>query len=137
VQLVALVWELEDLAFRGAWDTRPRPPARIRRRNRRGCLVPIVLFAVPLAPESDHIVPGRYSVVSGFVLNRLNVGITARAGHRGTLPRAGWKSQSPGIVAIGFALFGVACRILPISSAQGRSGGCDAALRHATGLAQA
>ena len=120
VQLVALVWRLEDLAFRGAWEhlwAPTLPAAAFAAEIVVGALVPIVLFAVPRWRRNPHtLFLGAACVVSGFVLNRLNVGITGLELGTGQRYFPSWMevAVTMSIVAIGFALFGVACRILPI-----------------------
>ena len=120
VQLVALVWRLEDLAFRGAWEhlgAQTLPAVTFAAEMIVGALVPIVLFAVPRWRQNPNtLFLGAASVVSGFVLNRLNVGITGLELGTGQRYFPSWMevAVTMSIVAIGFALFGVACRILPI-----------------------
>ena len=120
VQLVALVWRLEDLAFRGAWEhlwAATLPAAAFAAEIVVGALVPIVLFAVPRWRRNPNtLFLGAACVVSGFVLNRLNVGITGLELGTGQRYFPSWMevAVTMSIVAIGFALFGVACRVLPI-----------------------
>ncbi len=120
VQLVALVWRLEDLAFRGAWEhlwATTLPAAAFAAEMIVGAIVPIVLFAVPRWRQNPHtLFLGSACVVSGFVLNRLNVGITGLELGTGQRYFPSWMevAVTMSIVAIGFALFGVACRTLPI-----------------------
>jgi len=92
-----------------------------------GAALPIVLFANTRVRESRHgLFIAAAAVVIGFVLARLNVGLTAFEASSGVTYIPSWVeiSVSAMIVAIGFVVFGLAAKHLPIFSEHGgrRSG---------------
>lgn len=120
VQSVYVVWRLQDLASRGALSfagVEPLTRALFAAELGLGALVPIVLLALPRVRTSPRgLFAGAAFTVLGFVLYRLNVSITAVEAGSGTRYFPSWMEVSITmmIVAIGFALFGLATRHLPI-----------------------
>jgi Ni/Fe-hydrogenase subunit HybB-like protein len=120
IQTVYLVWRFEDIGTRGAashlvsgelatWAFWTEVAV--------GSLVPIVLFAIPRVRSSARgLFVGSTCAVVGFVLNRLNVGITGLELGTGVRYFPSWMeiAVTMSIVAVGFALFGAAVRHLPI-----------------------
>jgi Ni/Fe-hydrogenase subunit HybB-like protein len=82
-----------------------------------GVLLPVVLLSFPQVRRSKAgLVAGAAFAVLGFVMYRLNVSITGLERASGTHYVPSWMelTVSIGLVAIGFALFAVAVRYLPI-----------------------
>jgi Ni/Fe-hydrogenase subunit HybB-like protein len=82
-----------------------------------GVLLPVVLLALPRVRRSPGgLVAGATSAVFGFVLYRLNVSVTGLERSSGTHYLPTWMEMtvSIGLVAIGFAVFAVCVRNLPI-----------------------
>ena len=123
VQSVYLVWRLQDMGSRGvlhyAWDG-SLPSLAFIAEIGVGSLLPIALFAFPRVRRNPHgLFLGAACAVSGFVLNRLNVGITGLELGTGARYFPTWMeiAVTMSIVAVGFALFGLACKHLPIFEA--------------------
>lgn len=120
VQSVYVVWRLEDLASRGALDavwSGTLPGWTFSAEVLLGSLIPIALFSAPrVRRSSTGLLLGSACAVVGFVLNRLNVGITGLEFGLGTHYFPSWMEVAVTmmIVALGFALFGLACKHLPI-----------------------
>jgi Ni/Fe-hydrogenase subunit HybB-like protein len=87
-----------------------------------GLLLPIALLLIPRVRESSL---GLYVIsvmtVLGFIVNRLNVSITGMEASAGVqyVPKWTEVAVTAGIVAAGFAIFGIAVRYLPIFSPNG------------------
>jgi Ni/Fe-hydrogenase subunit HybB-like protein len=82
-----------------------------------GVIVPIgLLSSVRRRSSSTFLVPSAILVVVGFVLNRLNVSVTGMERAAGMRYMPSWMEVivSVSLVAIGFALFALAVRYLPI-----------------------
>ncbi len=82
-----------------------------------GVLAPILLLSWPRIRQSKvGLVIGAVCAVFGFILYRLNVSITGIERASGTHYVPSWMEMtiSIGLVAIGFAAFGIATRYLPI-----------------------
>jgi Ni/Fe-hydrogenase subunit HybB-like protein len=82
-----------------------------------GVLLPVVLLAMPQIRRSERgIVVGGFLAVLGFVLNRLNVSVTGMERSAGVRYLPSWMelAVSVGLVAIGFAVFALAAKYLPI-----------------------
>ncbi len=82
-----------------------------------GVVLPIALLAIPRVRASKTgLVIGGLLAVLGFILYRLNVSITGLERASGTHYVPSWMEMtvSVGLVAIGFAVFAVAVRYLPI-----------------------
>lgn len=124
LQAVYLVWRLQDLAGRGAlpqaWSG-TLPGNLFLAEAALGSLLPAVLFAIRAVRTSETgLFAGGALAVLGFVLNRLNVGITALEAGTGVRYFPSWMeiAVTMSIVAVGFALFGLAARHLPIFAAE-------------------
>jgi Ni/Fe-hydrogenase subunit HybB-like protein len=120
VQAVYLVWRFQDLAGRDAlhlaWSG-TLPGNLFVAEIALGSLIPMLLFAVPRVRRSEAgLFAGAACAVSGFVLNRLDVSITAVEAGTGVHYVPSWMeiAVTASIVAVGFALFGLAARHLPI-----------------------
>jgi Ni/Fe-hydrogenase subunit HybB-like protein len=82
-----------------------------------GVVLPIVLLSFPAARRSKvGLVIGAAFAVLGFVMYRLNVSITGFERSSGTHYVPSWMEMtvSIGLVAVGFAAFAIAARVLPI-----------------------
>jgi Ni/Fe-hydrogenase subunit HybB-like protein len=89
-----------------------------------GVVLPILVLAIPAARRrQEGLVTGAYLVVLGFIMNRLNVSITGMERAAGVLYMPSWieVAVSLGLVAAGFAAFGLAVRHLPVFSEPGAS----------------
>jgi Ni/Fe-hydrogenase subunit HybB-like protein len=123
VQAVFLVWRLEDLSSRGAlhWSgASPLVAGLFLAEITLMSVLPMVLFAIPrLRRSPSGLFLGASSAVLGFVLNRLNVSITAIEAGTGVRYFPTWMeiSVTMMIVAVGIALFGLAAKHLPIFEA--------------------
>ncbi len=125
VQSVYLVWRLQDLGARGVLHHAvdgSLPSLTFLVEILVGSFFPLVLFAIPRLRRNPHtLFLGSAGAVSGFVLNRLNVGITGLELGTGARYFPTWMeiAVTMSIVALGFALFGLACKHLPIFEAPG------------------
>lgn len=82
-----------------------------------GVILPAGLLAIPRFRTSERgLVVAALFAVLGFVMNRLNVSVTGMEAAAGRRYIPSWMelTVSLGLVAIGFALFAVAVRYLPI-----------------------
>jgi Ni/Fe-hydrogenase subunit HybB-like protein len=82
-----------------------------------GVLAPILLLAWSrVRASSSGLVAGASLAVLGFIMNRLNVSVTGLEHSSGTRYVPSWMevTVSVGLVAIGFAVFALAVRYLPI-----------------------
>jgi Ni/Fe-hydrogenase subunit HybB-like protein len=82
-----------------------------------GILLPVVLVLVRRIRESEAgLVTAAFLAVLGFVMNRLNVSLTGMERAAGARYLPSWMevSVSVGLVALGFTLFALAVRYLPI-----------------------
>jgi Ni/Fe-hydrogenase subunit HybB-like protein len=128
VQLVYVVWRLEDLASRGVLNhlwTGSLPSVAFLTEIILGSLVPIALFAFPRVRRNARwLFVGATFAVLGFVMNRLNVGITGFELGTGTRYFPSWMeiSVTMMIVALGFAAFGLAAKHLPIFESEEEAG---------------
>jgi len=87
-----------------------------------GVVVPIVLIAIPVIRASKRgLFYSALFVVSGFILNRLNISMTSIERYSGTSYFPSWMEISVTlmVVAIGFAAFRLAVKYLPIFSHNG------------------
>ncbi len=120
VQAIYLVWRFQDLAAHdalGAVWAGTLPGWTFVGEIALGSLIPITLFALPrVRHSSTGLLVGSACAVSGFVLNRLNVGITGLELGTGARYFPTWMeiAVTMMIVALGFALFGLASKHLPI-----------------------
>jgi len=89
-----------------------------------GVLVPVGLLAWPrIRGSKAGLVMGATSAVLGFMVYRLNVSVTGLERASGTHYVPSWMelTVSVGLVAIGFAVFALAVRYLPIFPEHGKS----------------
>ena len=120
VQTIYLVWRFVDLGNRGALGEvwlGTLPGWTFAAEVCLGSLIPIALFSLPrVRRSSTGLLMGSACAVSGFVLNRLNIGITGLELGTGTRYFPSWMEVAVTmmIVALGFALFGLASKHLPI-----------------------
>jgi Ni/Fe-hydrogenase subunit HybB-like protein len=120
VQAVYLVWRLQDLAGRGALHLALGGTLAgnlFLVELALGSVLPAVLFAIPrLRRNETGLFCGAALAVTGFVLNRLNVSITGLEAGTGVRYFPSWMeiAVTMAIVAVGFALFGLAASHLPI-----------------------
>ena len=120
VQAVYLVWRFQDLAGRGALGLAVSgsfPANLFLLEVGLGSLLPMVMFAIPkIRHNQTGLFWGAALAVTGFVLNRLNVSITGLEAGTGVRYFPSWMeiAVTMSIVAVGFGLFGLAVRHLPI-----------------------
>lgn len=120
VQSIYVVWRLRDLAARGSLEgvwSASLPAWTFAAEIALGSLIPIALFSLPrVRRSSTGLLVGSACAVSGFILNRLNVAITGLELGTGMRYFPSWMeiSVTMMIVALGFALFGLASKHLPI-----------------------
>ncbi|HXH28011.1 MAG TPA: Ni/Fe-hydrogenase cytochrome b subunit, partial [Candidatus Polarisedimenticolia bacterium] len=82
-----------------------------------GVVLPVGLLLVPRVRRSERgLVAGGFLAVLGFVMNRLNISVTGMEAAAGAHYFPSWMEivVSLGLVALGFAAFGVAARYLAI-----------------------
>ena len=80
-------------------------------------LLPVGLLCVPRVRASERgLVAAAFLAILGFVMNRLNVAVTGMERAAGVRYLPSWMelTVSVGLVAVGFAVFAVAARVLPI-----------------------
>jgi c(7)-type cytochrome triheme protein len=88
-----------------------------------GVLLPMILFAVPRVRRSET---GMFFAatltIMGFVINRLNVAVTGMAASSGVRYVPSWMelAVTASIVAVGFVLFGLAVKYLPVFPEEGK-----------------
>jgi Ni/Fe-hydrogenase subunit HybB-like protein len=82
-----------------------------------GIVLPVVLLSLPRVRGSERgLVAGAFLAILGFVMNRLNVAVTGMERAAGLRYLPSWMevAVSVGLVAVGFAVFALAARHLPI-----------------------
>jgi len=82
-----------------------------------GVVLPVLLLSIGRVRRSRKgLVMGAFLAVLGFVMHRLNVSVTGLERASGTRYLPSWMEMtvSVGLVAIGFAVFALAARFLPI-----------------------
>jgi Ni/Fe-hydrogenase subunit HybB-like protein len=82
-----------------------------------GVVLPVALLVWPRIRTSPRgLVIGACCAVLGFIMHRLNVSVTGLERSSGTHYSPSWMelTVSVGLVAIGFAVFALAVRYLPI-----------------------
>jgi len=82
-----------------------------------GVVLPVLLLSIGRVRRSRNgLVMGAFLAVLGFVMHRLNVSVTGLERASGTRYLPSWMEMtvSVGLVAIGFAVFALAARFLPI-----------------------
>jgi c(7)-type cytochrome triheme protein len=120
VLAVYAVLRAQDLAYRGNLDLAFRlSPESVLFWGEvgLGVLLPMVLFALPRLRASERgLFFAALLTIMGFILNRLNVAITGMASASGVTYVPTWMefAVTASIVAVGFALFGLAVKYLPV-----------------------
>ncbi|MBI3950454.1 MAG: Ni/Fe-hydrogenase cytochrome b subunit [Acidobacteria bacterium] len=82
-----------------------------------GIITPIIMLAIPRIRTNDFgLFVSALMVVLGFIMNRLNVSITGIEAYSGVSYFPSWTEVSVTImiVALGFVLFGLAVKYLPV-----------------------
>jgi Ni/Fe-hydrogenase subunit HybB-like protein len=82
-----------------------------------GIVLPVVLLSLPRVRGSERgLVAAAFLAILGFVMNRLNVAVTGMERAAGLRYLPSWMevAVSVGLVAVGFAVFALAARHLPI-----------------------
>lgn len=103
-----------------------------------GIVLPIALLVWPRIRTSQRgLVAGACCAVLGFIMHRLNVSVTGLERASGTRYSPSWMelAVSVGLVAVGFAVFALAVRYLPIFPAHGAAEAGPAEPRGATRMA--
>ncbi len=120
VLAVYAVWRLEDLAFRGALPLAfSITPESVMFWGEMilGVLLPAVLFALPRVRHNEAgLFFAALLTILGFVVNRLNVAITGMAAASGVSYVPSWMelTVTTSVVVLGFVLFGLAVKYLPV-----------------------
>jgi c(7)-type cytochrome triheme protein len=116
---VYLVLKIQDLTGRGALGLAFQPSYEGRMFLAEillGVIAPIVLLVVPRIRTNDlGLFISAFMVVLGFIMNRLNVSITGMEASLGSyFPSWTELSVTIMIVALGFVVFGLAVKYLPV-----------------------
>ncbi|MCS6805429.1 MAG: Ni/Fe-hydrogenase cytochrome b subunit [Acidobacteriota bacterium] len=117
---VYLVLKGQDLLERGAWELAFEPTYAGRMflaENLLGIIAPIILLLIARIRNNDFgLFVSAVMVVLGFIMNRLNVSITGIEANAGIFYFPSWMeiAVTTMIVALGFVLFGLAVRYLPV-----------------------
>ena len=117
---VYLVMKLVDLAYRDALPLLfvPRKETWLYWAELLiGIVLPLVMMSRPRVRANRHLLfIAATMVVTGFVLNRMNIGITGIEASAGVtyIPRWSEAAITMSIVVLGFILFALAARYLPI-----------------------
>lgn len=125
VQAVLLVWRIQDLAGHGALHlvfAGTLTSNLFLLEVLLASVIPMILFAIPRVRKNPNgLFWGATLAVAGFVLNRMNVSITGIEAGTGVRYFPSWMeiAVTMSIVAVGFALFGLAARHLPIFETEG------------------
>jgi c(7)-type cytochrome triheme protein len=121
---VYLVLRLQDLAGRGVMRLAFEPTYEARMflaEIALGVLAPIILLVIPRVRSSQFgLFVSALMVVLGFIMNRLDVSITGMDVSSRTNYFPSWTelSVTATIVAVGFVLFGLAVKFLPVFPAE-------------------
>ena len=117
---VLLVWKLQDLRGRGnfhlIFQVTPES-VMFWGEVGLGIVLPMVLFMIPKVRASESgLFMGAMLTIMGFIINRLNVAITGVARASGVNYIPSWMefAVTASIVALGFALFGLAVKRLDV-----------------------
>ena len=116
------VWKTADLAGRGQLHLVLRPAFEsvlFWGEMGLGVLLPMLLFSLPAVRRSEQgLFFAAMLTVMGFVINRLNVSITGMEGWSQAHYFPSWMeiAVTMSIVTVGFILFGLATRHLPVFS---------------------
>jgi c(7)-type cytochrome triheme protein len=122
VLAVYAVWKAQDLAGRGHLHLVLRPTFEsvlFWGEMGLGVLLPMLLFSLPAVRRSEQgLFLAAMLTVMGFVINRLNVSITGMEGWSQARYFPSWMeiAVTMSIVTVGFILFGLAARHLPVFS---------------------
>ena len=114
------ILRLQDLVHRGAWRLALQPSYETSMFLLEMVLevvLPILLLALPaVRGRQEGLTAAAFVVVLGFVTNRLNVSITGMERAAGVAYFPSWieLAISLAFVALGFAVFGLAVRHLPV-----------------------
>jgi c(7)-type cytochrome triheme protein len=117
---VLLVWKLQDLRGRGNFNLIFQvTPESVMFWGEvgLGIVLPMVLFMIPRVRASESgLFLGAMLTIMGFIINRLNVAITGVARASGVNYIPSWMefAVTTSIVALGFALFGLAVKHLDV-----------------------
>jgi c(7)-type cytochrome triheme protein len=120
VLAVYAIWKLQDLAYRGNLGlvfTLTPESVLFWGEMGLGALLPVALLIVPAIRKSDNgLFFASMLVIMGFIVNRLNVAITGMAASSGVNYIPSWMEFviTATIVAVGFVLFGMAVKYLPV-----------------------
>jgi c(7)-type cytochrome triheme protein len=120
VLAVLAVWRLQDMAARGNFGLIFQlTPESVMFWGEfgLGIALPLVLFAVPWVRRTDSgLILAATLTIMGFIVNRLNVAITGMTASSGVTYVPSWMELAVTItiVAVGFALFGLAVRYLAV-----------------------
>lgn len=134
VLAVYAVWRAEDLAGRGNFGLIFQiTPESVLFWGEvgLGVLLPMVLLAIPRIRRNEHgLFFAAMLTIMGFIINRLNVAVTGMAASSGVSYFPSWMefAVTTSIVALGFVLFGMAVKYLPVfPEAEQASRGAEAA----------
>ncbi len=114
------VWRLQDIAMRGnfhlIFSVTPESTLFWGEMSL-GLILPMILFALPRVRRSESgLFFAATLTIMGFIMYRLNVSITGMAASSGVSYVPSWMelAVTMGVVALGFALFGLAVKHLPV-----------------------
>lgn len=114
------LWRLEDLIMRGNFHlifTITPESTLFWGEMALGAILPLILFSLPRVRRSESgLFFAATLTVLGFIMYRLNVSITGMTASSGAFYVPSWMefSVTIGVVALGFALFGLAVKHLPV-----------------------
>jgi len=115
-----LVWRFEDLALRDslhlAFQVTPES-VLFWGEIGLGAVLPMLLFAYPPVRRSEHgLFLAAMLTILGFVCNRMNVAVTGMAASSGVNYLPSWMefAVTAAVVALGFILFSLAVKHLPV-----------------------
>jgi c(7)-type cytochrome triheme protein len=120
VLAVLVVWRLEDMAFRGNFGLifQLTPESTLFWGEMLlGAILPMVLFSIPRVRNSETgLFLAAVLTVMGFILYRLNVAVTGMTASSGVTYFPSWMELSVtlAVVTLGFVLFGLAVKHLPV-----------------------
>jgi Ni/Fe-hydrogenase subunit HybB-like protein len=112
--------KLLDVAYRNQWSLLIAPRVETWfwwAEIALGILLPLVLLALPrVRANPNGLFTGAMLVILGFVLNRMNVSITALEASSGQRYFPSWIeiAVTVGVVTAGFVIFAFAARYLPV-----------------------
>jgi len=129
VLLLYAVWKAEDLLVRGnlalVFQVTPES-VLFWGEIALGVLLPLVLYALPRVRRSESgLFFASVLTIMGFVINRLNVAVTGMTASSGVHYVPSWMELvvTLSIVALGFVLFGLAVKHLPVFPREERNAG--------------